>query len=108
MHMTRDSAWRQWKGAVRDLNRAIDRKDASRGVYLTVLFHEFETARAAAKEAGRDITSKTAMAEFGLPCVDCVQAYTEMSGHEIVEQAVASGSPYGVFARCGKPTVEPQ
>jgi hypothetical protein len=55
--MTRDSAWRQWKGATRDLARAEIRKKEARDTYLIVLLQEFEIRRAEADVAGRDINS---------------------------------------------------
>ena len=70
--MTRDSAWRQWKGACRDLTRMTAKKAEARDTYLIVLLQEFEQRRAAADEAGDDINSEDALTVWGMPCVDCL------------------------------------
>jgi hypothetical protein len=104
-HMTRDSAWRQWKGATRDLNRAEQRKREARDTYLIVLLHEFEQRRAEADVAGQDIQSDDAMATLGLPCVDCLEPYGLLSGHEVVRQVEGT---FRLFAKCGRAAKEPQ
>jgi hypothetical protein len=84
-HITRDSAWRQWKGACRDLTRAEQRKREARDTYMIVLLTEFEQRRADADEAGQDIDSDDALASLGMPCLDCMEPY---SGGVWVEAAL--------------------
>lgn len=102
--MTRDSAWRQWKGATRDLTRAEQRKREARDTYLIVLLQEFEQRRAAADEAGDDINSDDALAVLGMPCVDCLEPYTG-SGCEVVRSEVGT---YRLYAKCGRAAREPE
>lgn len=103
-HMTRDSAWRQWKGATRDLHRAEQRKREARDTYLIVLLQEFDQRRAEADVAGEDIQSDDAMAMLGLPCVDCLEPYAG-SGHEVVRQQEGT---FRLFAKCGRAAREPE
>lgn len=104
-HMTRDSAWRQWKGATRDLQRAETRKKEARDTYLIVLLQEFEQRRAEADIAGRDINSDDALAELGMPCIDCLEPYT-VGGSHVVERQEAS--TFRLYAKCGGTAREPQ
>jgi hypothetical protein len=103
-HMTRDSAWRQWKGACRDLTRAEQRKREARDTYMIVLLTEFEQRRADADEAGQDINSDDSMAQLGMPCIDCMEAYAG-TGHEVVR---AEAGQFRLYAKCGKAPREPQ
>jgi hypothetical protein len=103
-HITRDSAWRQWKGACRDLTRAEQRKREARDTYMIVLLTEFEQRRADADEAGQDIDSDDALASLGMPCLDCMEPYSG-AGHDIVR---AESGQFRLYAQCGKAPREPQ
>lgn len=102
--MTRDSAWRQWKGACRDLARMQQKKTEARDTYLIVLLQEFELRRAAADEAGGDIQSDDGLAVLGMPCIDCLEQY-EPIGHRVVR--VETGT-YRLYAQCGGTAREPE
>lgn len=105
-HMTRDSAWRQWKGATRDLGRAETRKKEARDTYLIVLLQEFEIRRAEADVAGRDINSDDALAELGMPCIDCLEPYTAGDvAHTVIR---ATDVTFRLYAKCGGTAREPQ
>lgn len=101
--MTRDSAWRQWKGTCRDLARMHQKKAEARDTYLIVLLQEFEQRRAAADEAGDDINSDDALAVLGMPCVDCLEPF-EVVGHEVVR---SESGTFRLYAKCGGSAREP-
>lgn len=105
-HMTRDSAWRQWKGATRDLTRAEARKREARDTYLIVLLTEFEQRRAEADIAGRDINSDDALAELGMPCIDCLEPFTV--GDRLHSVVRAADVQFRLYAKCGGTAREPQ
>lgn len=105
-HMTRDSAWRQWKGACRDLTRAETRKKEARDTYLIVLLQEFEIRRAEADVAGKDINSDDALAELGMPCIDCLEPYTVGDRVHHVERV--TDVTFRLYAKCGGVAREPQ
>lgn len=104
-HMSKDTAWRQWKGATRDLTRMETKKREARDTYLIVLLQEFEQRRAEADVAGRDINSDDALAELGMPCIDCLEPYT-VGGNHVVERQ--ESSTFRLYAKCGGQAREPQ
>lgn len=104
-HMTRDSAWRQWKGACRDLTRMETKKREARDTYLIVLLQEFEQRRAEADIAGKDIQSDDGLAGLGMPCIDCLEPYTVGGAHTVVRQEEVT---FRLYATCGGVAREPQ
>jgi hypothetical protein len=104
--MTPDSAWRQWRGAVRDLKTAEDRQTQARAIWLQVLLDGFEQRRQDADTDGREAGTKRALAELGLPCKDCLAPVpADCSGHTVVNGR--EGDVYQVYAICGKKAIDP-
>lgn len=104
--MTPDSAWRQFRGAVRDLRAAEEREKAARAVWLQVLLEGFTQRRLDADADGRDVTSRKALGELGLPCTDCLAPVpANMSGHTLVNGR--EGDVYQLYAVCGKKAIDP-
>ena len=104
--MTPDSAWRQWRGAERDLKAAEAKQQAARAVWLQVLLEGFDGRRSDAHADGRDVTSKKALAELGLPCKDCLAPVPEnMSGHTLINGR--EGDQFQLYAICGKKAIDP-
>lgn len=103
--ITPDSAWRQWKGALRDARNAEDKLKQARAIWLQTLFDGFEQRRRDADAAGLEVGTKDALIALGIPCVDCL-APAGRAGHRIVnsrdEQAV-----YKTYATCGSVSVDP-
>lgn len=104
--MTPDSAWRQYRGATRDLATAELRLHEARNVWLTTLLEEFAARLAKADEAGQDVKSKTVLAKLGIPCSDCLLPVPDKgSGHSIVYGG--ADARFKVWATCGKAAVDP-
>jgi hypothetical protein len=104
--MTPDSAWRQWRGAVRDLAAADQRHEQARAVWLQVLLEGFQERREDADVAGLDVTSHKALAELGLPCKDCLAPVPpNCSGHTVVNGR--TDDTYKLYAVCGKKAIDP-
>lgn len=105
--MTPDSAWRQWRGAKRDADRAEQNLAAARAIWLQTLLEGFQQRRDDADTAGHDVTSRKALAELGLPCKDCLAPVpANMSGHTMVNAREADAT-YKLFATCGKAAIDP-
>lgn len=104
--ITADSAWRQWKGAVRDARNAEQRLAESRAIWLRTLFEGFEERRRDADAAGHDITSKDALIALGIPCVDCLAPAPKGAGHRIVNSRDQEDG-YQTYAQCGKKSIDP-
>jgi hypothetical protein len=104
--MTPDSAWRQWKGAVRALRTAEQTHAQARAIWLQVLLDGFDQRRFDADNDGRDVTSKRALAALGLPCKDCLAPVPpDCSGHTVVNGR--EGDTYQLYAMCGKAAIDP-
>lgn len=105
--ITPDSAWRNWRGAVRAMQRAEETLAGARAVWLQTLLEGFEQRRLDADAAGHDVTSKKALAALGLPCKDCLAPVPEnCSGHTIVNGREADAT-YKLYATCGKAAINP-
>lgn len=104
--MTPDSAWRQWRGAVRDARAAEQKEQQARAIWLQVLLDGFEQRRQDADADSRDVQSKKALAELGLPCKDCLAPVpANCGGHTIVNGR--EGDAYQLYAICGKAAINP-
>lgn len=104
--MTPDSAWRQWKGAVRGLAAAEELHQQTRAIWLQVLLEGFEQRRLDADGDGRDVTTKEALAMLGLPCKDCLAPVPpNCGGHTVVNGR--EGDTYQLYAICGKAAIDP-
>jgi hypothetical protein len=104
--MTPDSAWRQFRGATRDLRAAEEREKAARAIWLQVLLEGFDARRLDADADGRDVSSKKAIAELGLPCRDCLAPVPpNLSGHSLVNGR--DGDTFKLYAVCGKAAIDP-
>lgn len=104
--ITADSAWRQWKGAVRDHRTAELRLAESRSIWLRTLMEGFEERRREADAAGNDIASKDALIALGIPCVDCLAPAGKGAGHKIVNSRDEEAG-YQTYATCGKKSIDP-
>jgi hypothetical protein len=104
--MTPDSAWRQWRGAVRDAKAAETREQQARAMWLQVLLEGFDQRRQDADADGRDVVTNKALAELGLPCKDCLAPVPAgCSGHTVVNGR--EGDTYQLYAICGKKAINP-
>lgn len=101
--MPPDSAYRQWKGAVRDLATAEERVRQTRSFWAQNMLAEFELRRAAADQEGLDVRDNKILFSIGVPCVDCLTIAT--GGHSIIFGGPKNQFP--VWAECGKAPINP-
>lgn len=103
--MPPDSAYRQWKGAVRDLAAAEAKVKQTQSFWVQNMLADFELRRAAADIEGLDIRNNAVLLTLGVPCVDCHTIAGPRSGH-----AITFGGPqnqFPVWAECGKAAINP-
>lgn len=105
MMMMPDSAYRQWRGAARDLANAEERLLQARSIWLQNMLADFELRRHAADEAGQDVRNHKVLFSLGVPCVDCKSIAGPNSGHAITFGG--TGQPWPVWAECGKASIDP-
>lgn len=103
--MPLDSAWRQYRGAVRDLAAQQTKTQGARNTWLTVMLEAFEERRAEAKDAGLDVNDPKALLTLGVPCADCLRIAGRNQGHKIT--IGGAGSQWPVYAECGRAPVNP-
>lgn len=103
--MPPDSAWRQWRGAVRDLANAEERVRQGRATWVTNMLGDFELRRAAADQEGLDVRNQAVLFSLGVPCVDCLTIAGPRSGHAITFGGQSNMFP--VWANCGKAPIDP-
>jgi hypothetical protein len=104
--MPLDSAWRQWKGATRDLARALDKVDQSCNVWQRTLFDQFVERVEEAKEAGMDVTSDKVLLTLGVPCVSCLTIVTKLRGTDHKLYLGGKDSPVA-YCECPGDHVDP-
>ena len=92
--MTPDSAWRQWKGAVREQAAAETKLVQARAVWLQTMLEGFEERRRQAAADGLDVTTKDALVALGIPCIDCLTPAPKATGHK--------ACPFKAIERVGK------
>jgi hypothetical protein len=103
--MPDDSAYRQWKGAVRDLANAEERVRQAKSTWLTNMLGHFELRRAAADQEGQDVRNNRVLFALGVPCMDCLTIAGPHSGHTITFGG--AGHMFPVWANCGKAALDP-
>lgn len=103
--MAEDSAWRQWRGAMRDLENARTKAKQTRDIWLQNLLGHFEVRRAAARERGEDTTEPTVLWAIGVPCAHCLTIAGAQSGHKLV---VGGANSWPYWAECGAKAIDPK
>lgn len=102
--ITPDSAWRQWRGALRDFRAAEEKLKQARAIWLQTLFEGFEQRRRDADAAGLEVGTKEALIALGIPCIDCLAPAGK--AHRIVNSRDEQAT-YKTYATCGGVSVDP-
>lgn len=103
--MPADSAWRQWRGAARDLAAAEARAKQAQSFWVQNMLGEFELRRAAADQEGLDIRNHQVLFTLGVPCIHCHTIAGPRTGHSITFGGAQNQFP--VWAECGKAPIDP-
>lgn len=106
--MTLDSAWRQVKGAARDLQRAAERHDGAWKAWAVTLDEQFRERLDEARELGIvDITTEKGLLTIGVPCQSCLTIITAKTrrGHKIF---IGGKDSPPAYAQCDGDTVDPE
>lgn len=103
--MPLDSAWRQYKGAVRDRDRLEVKVEQARQMWERVLLEQMlERVAHARDELGLDITDTKVLLRLGVPCTTCltiVTAKTRGARHKLF---LGGPDAPAVYAECdGQP-----
>lgn len=103
--MPDDSAWRQWRGAVRDLANAEEKAKQAQAYWVQNMLAQFELRRAAADQQGADVRNHKVLFGLGVPCIHCHTIAGPQSGHGITFGGAQN--QYPVWAECGKAPINP-
>jgi hypothetical protein len=103
--MPDDSAWRQWKGAVRDLAAAEARVKQTQSYWVQNMLAQFELRRHAADLDGLDIRDPKVLLTLGVPCIDCHTIAGPRTGHKVTFGGPQNQFP--VWAECGMAPIDP-
>ena len=104
--MPLDSAWRQWKGATRNLKSAELAEQSARNVWLTTSLDWFELRRAAAHENNLDPNDPKILWQLGVPCIHCLKIVApKPSGHTLT--VGGANARWAYWAECNMAAIDP-
>lgn len=98
--MPLDSAWRQYKGAVRDRDRLEQKVDQARQMWERVLLEQMlERIEQARDELGLDVADTKVLLRIGVPCTTCLTIVTTKTRGRHKLFVGGADSP-AVYAEC--------